>query len=56
MQPILIAAGGGGSSSLAPVHSGSPDAMGLINPWETLNKWQQLVAEQDTDAGKGLQL
>ena len=62
VQPILIAAGGGGSSSFEATgaastastgsHSGSPDARGLINPWETLNNWQNLVATQDTDAGK----
>jgi hypothetical protein len=52
VQPILIAAGGGGSSSLFGGPSVSPDAQGLINPWESLNMWQELVSKQDTDAGK----
>ena len=53
MQPILIAAGGGGSSSTVGSRV-SPDAQGLINPWDTLSMWQALVTKEDTDAGKSL--
>ena len=51
--PILIAAGGGGSSSTVG-SSLSPDGQGLINPWDSLIKWQALVTKEDTDAGKTL--
>ena len=50
MQPLLIAAGGGGSSSLLG-HNRPPDAQGLINPWQTLEDWQNLISLEDIDAG-----
>ena len=53
MQPILIAAGGGGSSSRlgGMGHSMPPDGRGLINPWDNLNEWRKLVSKEDIDAG-----
>ena len=53
MQPILIAAGGGGSSSRlgGMGHSMPPDGRGLINPRDTLNEWRKLVSKEDIDAG-----
>ena len=52
MQPLLIAAGGGGSSS-APSATRSPDAQGLIDPWDTLESWKSRVSMEDKDAGSG---
>ena len=53
MQPILIAAGGGGSSSRlgGMGHSMPPDGRGLINPRDNLNEWRKLVSKEDIDAG-----
>ena len=52
VQPLLIAAGGGGSSS-APSPNRSPDAQGLIDPWDTLESWKNHVSTEDKDAGSG---
>lgn len=51
MQPILIAAGGGGGSAVSGP-SLSPDAQGLLSPWDTLEHWKALVTKEDVDAGK----
>jgi hypothetical protein len=53
VQPILIAAGGGGSSSRlgGMGHSMPPDGRGLINPRDNLNEWRKLVSKEDIDAG-----
>ena len=54
MQPILIAAGGGGASARIPSTEApnvSANAQGLIDPWASLENWKALVPNSDIDAG-----
>lgn len=63
MQPLLIAGGGGGASARLPTAStkapagstlskGASNAQGLIDPWDSLEKWKAFVPNNDVDAGK----
>ena len=58
MQPLLIAGGGGGASARLPSTTQAPatlsaaNAQGLIDPWDSLEKWKAFVPNNDVDAGK----
>ena len=60
MQPLLIAGGGGGASARLPTASTkapatlskAANAQGLIDPWDSLEKWKAFVPNNDVDAGK----
>ena len=57
MQPLLIAGGGGGASARLPSTTKAPtlsaaNAQGLIDPWDSLEKWKAFVPNNDVDAGK----
>ena len=54
MQPIIVAAGGGGSSDRDTGNGrmGNPDAKGLLHPRATLKDLINMVSKEDKDAGE----